>query len=309
MAVDEPFLCRYCAQQCEGSSRNPDHVLPAATGSELTERDTCLTCNQRANREVDGPFSRELWVREHRHRHGTRDRYGKTTPAPVVPCELEDGSKILTIMERTGWRPYLPPSEEWVDDNTFRIGADASDADEVLAKKLKRLGRKFEQVEMGPREVESSRPFVRFLYKLDARLWPRLGAKVALALAPYALGNDWLHSDAANGLRATLWNTDEWCGAAATQLRPVSHTMGNDDFGRYFEPPEHVLWFLPTEHGPVLWMVLFGEWLYGVPLGEGWELRDQPAWWLDPVARTVDRTTWGQSIQRIALRFGTAEAA
>ena len=129
------FLCPYCGQHKLGAERSTEHVLPAALGCELTTAEVCHDCNQRAGREIDDPFCRELWMHEMRHRHQVPDRRGDVPGPPVVSGTLKsDGSRILAILDRGGWWAKVIPTEEWTDAKTLQFRVDPADAPEAVAK-------------------------------------------------------------------------------------------------------------------------------------------------------------------------------
>jgi hypothetical protein len=296
------FRCPYCLQVLPLSARSVEHLLPAAVGGALTT-DACGSCNAQFADEVDKPFLRDLWMREDRHRHQVTERRGRLTPAPRVRCELSDGTPAVAVLDRSGWYAELLPTEEWVDENTFRFSIDANDIaarDKKVARMEKQLGQPVKVASTRSRIIEH--PEVKLHYEVEATMWPRFGAKLALGVGALALGSDWLGSAHAQWLHDVLWDNPTTPPEPFGPLAPMPTTFTGDSIGRYLFPPEHVLAVAHTSHGPGLAFYSFSERYYLVPLGVDAHLPEQVAWVLDPVRHKVERMRYEDWMMSLVLR-------
>ncbi len=290
------FLCPYCGQHKLGAERSTEHVLPAALGCELTTAEVCHDCNQRAGREIDDPFCRELWMHEMRHRHQVPDRRGDVPGPPVVSGTLKsDGSRILAILDRGGWWAKVIPTEEWTDAKTLQFRVDPADAPEAVAKKLNRLQKSTGKTVSLASQVPSSEehPEVELKIKHSIVAWPRMGLKVALAVARRELDDTFLLSPAADWMRRAMWGDLALPAPAGVGVN--RHVLGEalDETSRLAQqPPEHQLMLLRGRNGVGVMYTLFGEVRYGVQLGPSATITAPTVWLLEPIGRTVNRLTW-----------------
>lgn len=301
------FLCPYCGERRPDSERSDEHVLPAAIGCELITDLVCFDCNQRAGKEVDDPFLDELWVREMRHRHQVPDRRGRIPGPPVIESELtSDGSRALTIMDRAGWFLKALPVETWTDPSTLVYGVDATDAPEITQKKLERLrretGRDVTLTSQTPRTTEN--PEATIKYQQSVVTWPRMGAKVALAVARMELDDTYLMSPAAEWLRSLLWG--DMAQTAPDDAGISKHLAGETldaDVRLGQRPPEHQLVLHRAGQKVGIAFTLFGEVRYAVSLGTAASLAAPAVWALDPIARRVRRLSWEEWLVLSAERM------
>lgn len=265
------FLCPYCGAIKPDAERSEEHVILAALGGGVTTDLVCHDCNQRVNKEVDAPFLDQLWILEARHRHQIPDRYGKVPGPPVVPAKLADGSKVLAVLERTGWRAKLIPTEEWQDAQTMTFGVDADD-EQSVTKKIERLDKKHGAGAtrlVGRVERDIPNPEITISAKQSISAWPRMGAKIALAVARMKLPDAYLSSDSAAWLRKLLWGDLATIAPSGTGVS--MHVAGeyvSDPVNRITNPPpEHQIMLFRTGDGTAgVAFTLFGEIRYLVRL-------------------------------------------
>ncbi len=116
---------------------------------------------------------------------------------------------------------------------------------------------------------------------MPADLWPRLGAKLGLALGSRGMDEQWLRSDWAKWLRACLRGERAEAPDSRVALRPLPDgLLPGDPLELLVDPPNHVVFFAGDDPTALMFH-LFGVWRYVVPLGPG-DLRDRPAWTFDP---------------------------
>lgn len=71
------FRCSYCAIVKPDEARSLEHPLPQTLGGGgWATRDVRLSCNTYAGREIDEPFSRQIWILWDRHRYDVPDARG-----------------------------------------------------------------------------------------------------------------------------------------------------------------------------------------------------------------------------------------
>lgn len=304
------FLCPYCGLQKPVEERSLEHILPAALGGELTTRNVCHDCNQRAGKEVDAPFVNQFWIREMRHRFEVPDRYGIVPRAPVFPTKLDDGTKVLAILDRAGWRAKLIPSESWHDARTLTFAVDAED-ETAAAKKLQRLakqtGKDVQLVSQVPGEVAN--PQINLEYEQDISRWPRMGAKIALAIAAERLPPEYLTSPSADWLRGILWGSLSTPAPPGIGVSP--HLAGehvSDPVVRMVcPPPEHQVMLIGLAEGTGLVFTLFGELRYMLRLGPESAEATPGTYLIDPVERKSRWLGWAEWEAMMGDRIASAK--
>jgi hypothetical protein len=203
------FVCTYCLEHKPDSERSEEHVIPAALGGAWTVMDVCEACQERANIEIDRPFTQSLWVLEQRHRLRIPDRYGNVPDAPRLNATVADGRPAIVTLSPGGWELELPPSNRaGEEDGALEIAVSVDDEAEYIAKKIKR----FERDNPGftwkttKREVSPVVPLdVSFPFSIPMTLWPRFAVKVAVTVGRELHGEQWLRSDHALLLNRLLW--------------------------------------------------------------------------------------------------------
>jgi hypothetical protein len=244
----------------------------------------CGPCNQRAGVEIDQPWLDDYLVREARVRHQVPDRRGNAPrrlsiesgpsggpPRAIVDLDGVDGTTTIRRI----------PTDEVEGDRITMTGY----SKEALDKKIERLKRKYPSFEVVEEHEEVSvAGQVTVTSVQDPSRWPRFAAKTALASASLVAPDEWLDSEAAQGLIEVLWKgpppdpTFEpgvaWC--------PVPYQLPN--VFPLIRAPEHLLAFEPG--GFVI--IVFGELLYRIH-GFEWEgLAAEPeiswpqSWWFSP---------------------------
>jgi hypothetical protein len=284
--------------------------MPAAVGGTWTIKDVCEKCQEYTDRNVDRPFVRAVTVLEARHHFGIPDRYGQVPEPLQLTGKIEqDGSPALVTIDRREPGFRMLPSEEWLDDHTFQFGAEATEFAEHKRVKFERLARRHRQVEdLGQEARTIERPHVICDHTTDARLklpidlWARFAAKVALAVTP-ELCDGWLGTPAWAYLRNVMRGKRPPPQPGFKDLRREPTPLCTHRLGRYFRPPEHVLWARQAGDAAVLHIVLFGEQIYYVPLGH-WRLASGGrAWLFDPVSRRLEKLSESLWLARVAERF------
>jgi hypothetical protein len=306
----ETFLCSYCAAQKPVADRSVEHIIPAALGGALVTDKVCHGCNQRAGDEVDAPFISQFWVRELRHRYEIPDRYGKLTSPPVFPTELDDGTKVLAILDRAGWRAKLLPAEEWHDAQTMTLSLDSAD-EAVVAKKLERLEKNSgqEATLMSRQDHEVVNPRMRMKYAQDVTLWPRMGAKIALAVAAERMPESFLSSPAAGWLRQVLWGNMSTAAPPGVGVSPhLAGELMSEPVPRWVNPPpEHQLMVIQLGDAAGVVFTLFGELRYYVRLGPDSVGASPGVYILDPTRHKSKWLGWAEWSNLMGERISTGK--
>jgi hypothetical protein len=272
-------LCFYCARELDAAP-DPEHVLPAALGTELVTWRVCTACNRRAGREVDQPWLAEPHVEESRRLLALINRRGRVAPPLRARGVLEDGSPALVTLAGDRVDIRRRPSRT-VEGNVLRLsGYTEAEAERTWQRPRDRgelLGDPTTMVATSTALTATVRR------EVNVDIWPRFAAKVALAFISLFADDDWLVTDAAQGLRDVLWN-----GHPDTKRDALAHPGV-----AWSVPPlllrqgthplrvgEHMLVCEETEaEGPWFCMVLFGDLLYRVPARVPWPQGDAPSCW------------------------------
>jgi hypothetical protein len=115
--------------------------------------------------------------------------------------------------------------------------------------------------------------------------WSRFMAKIGLACGREAYGDEWLDSPQATILSDDLLGDSEPRFAQRDHHPPVEPAWP-------YEPPKHAIWIERFRDTAVLMITLFGQLHGGVPVNSSEAEFDLPsAWSIDPLRRTVHRTT------------------
>jgi hypothetical protein len=315
--MESRFTCRYCGGSFAPAERTDEHVMPAALGGTWTIQDVCGSCQTYTDRYVDRPFVRALPILEARNHYRIPDRYGAIPPAVRLIGRIEqDGSPAAVTLDRADPQFRMLPVEEWLDKNTIRFGAEAAEYSKHKNLKLARLRKQHNSVEdLGEEAHVIERPYVVCDHesdkrmKLPADLWARFVAKVALAVGPEEMGETWLQSEAASYLRALLRGQRPAPLAGFEPPHKQPSALWEGPLGRYYRPPEHVIW--PRQNGEAAWIhvVLFGELSYGLPLGHVVLPGNPTVRRFDPVARRFEALTESLWFAHVAERFDRRRGA
>jgi hypothetical protein len=264
----------------------------------------CGECNRRAGQEVDAPFLRDTLICAYRHGYRIPDARGEVPPAPrIAGRTLEADEPVMVEFTDGAIYGRRLPVPERRDESRERYTVEPGEAEALLAKRSERLRKKLgpDWEVRGRIETVRQDPVAHMEFSIDASIWPRFGAKLALAFGREALGLDWLDSAQAHHLRDVLWHRPTEPPIAA--LWPIAERVGADDpLRRLFTPPQHDVHVQRTGHGAVLLLYLFGILRYGVPLADAPQAVDEPCWLFDPIAGTARRTTWPDFITAAIAR-------
>lgn len=274
-------ICFYCTGPITGRV-DPEHVLPAALGTNLTTRRVCRACNQRAGVEVDQPWLSEHRVEESRRLLGLPDRRGRAPGVLSFRGQLEDGSPALVTLEGDEVSMRRLPVQDMHPWGVTLSGYTEDEADRAWQRLVEQgipLSDPVTVVERGPLTVT-----VRRESAVD--LWPRFAAKVALAFASTFADDAWASSDSAAQLREVLWN-----GHPDTKQDALAHPgiawsalpLIVQPWAAPLRIGEHLLACERTEEeGSGICLVLFGDLIYRVPAGVPWPDDFAPTCWFGP---------------------------
>jgi hypothetical protein len=289
--------CFACLEK--GRCHNEEHILSSALGAELTTDAFCADCNSLFGREIDGPFVRYRWIQELRARYGIADRYGVVPSPPRVPATVDGVRAVVTM--GTPWTIETFPEDEIVDDS-FRFTVRADQEDEIVAKKLERLRRRYGAVvEVGSRAPVPNDPLTaQFSETLSVDFWPRFAAKVTLGVASllpdrwawrYSRQGRYIAEVAQEGNRET--RDGEIPLQTIARVLPADHLLA-----RLAPTPAHLIWI--EESGRFLAGTVFGQHLFGAAFGDTPPGRNT-GWLFDPQARTVRSARWGELIATMTI--------
>jgi hypothetical protein len=304
------FVCSYCLLALPDGRRSVEHPLPQALGGQgWSTPDVCDTCNRRAGREVDQPFGSETMILARRHHHRIPDPRGVVPKAPGLHGVDADGVRVVAELHRDGVRTRRIATAVHRDATSERYVVDQGDGQAILEKRLDRLRKRLGDGYQVTGRIETTRStsVASVPLTLDAHLWPRLGAKLALAFGREALGKTWLSGPRAAQLRDVLWRRGDhapW----QLGLDPVAKVVAADDpLAPLLPAPQHVVWLQRTRASTVMVVHLFGELRYGVDLCTAPPSgRFEPTWVFDPIARTARTTTLSDLVMEAiaAGRYG-----
>jgi hypothetical protein len=282
--------CTYCldARPSTAFAHQGDHVIPYSVGGELVDPNVCDDCEDTANRNADQLIVTDSLTRFLRDAYRIRDRGGAPGPCRfsvrvpgaggVVHVTVTDSGATFEAAMSVSARERLgigddPSHETLAELVEQQLGAAAIDP---LA---------LAQAARGA----AARP-------TPPEAWSRFMAKLGLAFGREAYGDAWLH-----GPHAAILSND-LLGAGVPRIRQQAHYPPVEPVWPY-RPPKHVAWIDQRDDVAVLMVVLFGQVIGAVPIGN-----TQPAqgaytgWIFEPVKRTFYRSSYP------AMMLGAAAA-
>lgn len=193
------------------------------------------------------------------------------------------------------------------------FGVDAAD-EHAVAKKLDRLDKKHGAGTtrlVGRVERDIPNPEITLSTQQDISAWPRMGAKIALAVARLKLPEAYLASNSAVWLRKLLWG--DLTATAPPGTGVSKHLAGEsvtDPVMRVTNPPpEHQIMLFRLGDGSLgVIFTLFAETRYFIRLGPG-SAGPRGVFLLDPVNQVAEWLDWTTWETRIARRIMNAAAA
>ena len=304
-------VCAYCGKAVLTGRERPEHPIPAALGSSLEVFTVCDPCNAWASAAIDQPFLRDDWTRLHRAAHDVRDpRRGSRRPVPhPFKHGFTDDGVPVTLDE--DWRPKLG-SRIVEEGDRVQIQAGSMEEAERLRKRVEKAARregKEARIERVKR-IQDPSTVVNIEVEVDAAIWLRMAAKIALGVGSHVYPPDWRTSADAAELRSLMRDVDRRTPSGARPALFPEKLKAEDAFRRLMEPPEHLVCFLRSGRGTAgVLVVLFGELAFGLPV----DTTDRPlpsiAWRLDPRRpRRRGETTWDALMLSALRRSGALES-
>jgi hypothetical protein len=262
--------CFYCTRPLDGN-QEPDHILPAAIGAELTTAHACSSCRRRCAVQVEQPWLHDPLVASALRRWPVRrqstgvGRHGNVNGA--AGGRLESDTPIRSS-----------PSEVPVGEGLRLI----DDTQAQRARRVRRLNRTYSGLNLIQPGTAPGAPPSAGESQIGSRdTWSRFGAKVALAVASLVTDDGWLDTPGAKALQDVLWNgyTPELDSPGDRRWTGPSLLHSND----LIRSPEHLLAIEPAQHhGSSILIVIFGELGYRVPLPIEYTIDDAESWWFSP---------------------------
>jgi HNH endonuclease len=296
-----PGRCWYCGEAKLVDDDPPEHVVPAVLGGELTTDRVCRECNTKAGRYIDKPllddwlvgWERVLWdIRDNRRR---QDR-----PPPMPKEELTLPSGARAKLRHDGTFEVIPDVKTDGDKLSIVAGSDA-EAEGMIRKVEERAKRQGKTLTLDDMRRELSKE-VAGRVQLSGLVWLRATTKMAVAAASLVLDESWLDMPQAAKYREFLWAdapTTFDGKDPATAFPSEQHPL----IGEIVRPPNHLVLMVPSAERTVVVTELFGNLSAGSVAFDVHGVAPQNAWVLDPVARTVEETTFEKLVEKAALRI------
>jgi hypothetical protein len=260
----------------------------------MTTRGVCEECNVWAGREIDQPWLRDDWTLIHRAAHDVvdprRGRKARRIPSPLLQGFTDDGVRVT--MDEAG-RPLMGSRIIERGDGRMSIVAGSMEEAERLLERVRRSAAKEgKRVEIGEWQRTSLRPKITASSVVNPVLWRRIAAKIALGVGAKVYPHDWRLSEDAAELRNQMRDPHPRSpGGEPLGLFP--ERLDNQNPLRWlFEPPEHGLFFMRMKNGTTaLFVVLFGELFFAVPIDTTGGPVPRLAWRMDPSRPDLDGGT------------------
>jgi hypothetical protein len=174
------------------------------------------------------------------------------------------------------------------------VAGSMEEAERLLERVRQRAAEEGKEVELGEWQHSRVRPKITTPSVVRPVLWRRMGAKIALGVGAEVYPNEWRLSEDAADLRDQMRDPNPRSPAGEPLGLFPERLDHENPLPRLFEPPEHGLFFMRVRNGTTaLFVVLFGELLFAVPVDTAGRPLPQLAWRMDPTRPNLDgRTTF-----------------
>lgn len=290
--VTSSRLCPYCGELLDARSTHAEHALPRALGGAL-EVEAHLDCGDRLNRTVDQALVQCMPVVKVRADYGIPDRYGNPPHPPALTGTDAAGARsTLRLLPFSRVSIRHRPHEQVEGDGSITVRFDPDEDADVIERKLLAARRRNPDVRAVVQRGSRKGGYRAGGIKLPLYGWPKLAAKIGLAVGSVVAEPDWLEGETAGHLREMLWARPGVETYLALGVAPEDPPEDSAVRGALL-PPEHLIW---TSHTPAglasVCLYLFAEWFIPVPLAltpeEGQLVRDY-AWLIEPRRAKVSR--------------------
>ena len=284
--------CPYCGEPLNARPTHAEHALPRALGGAL-EVDAHLDCGDLLNRTVDEPLVQCIPVVKVRADYGIPDRYGKRPHPPAFTgIDAAGARSTLRLLPYARVDIHHRPHEQVEEDDSITVRFDPDENEDVIERKIAAARRRSPNVRAVTQRGSRKGGYRVGGFKTPLYGWPKLAAKVGLAVGSLVAEAEWLEGETAGHLREVLWASPKEKTHLALNMAPGDPPENSAVRGALL-PPEHLIW---TSHSPAglasVCIYLFAEWFLPVPLAltpeEGRLVRDY-AWLIEPRLAKVIR--------------------
>lgn len=203
------FTCFYCGKEKDDKEMSPEHIVPDSCGGGLVTYMVCITCNHKANREIDKKFKEQWMVKWDRALAGIEMRRKGDTFSTKESVINEHGEVIDIEITPEGFRPVAPTEVKWnLEENKVSLMVDPRYYDRAISgvrKKAEKLGLELDIPEQMPQPSLQSVGRVSMETEFDLSVYRREQCKVILAFACKEIPR-FIKSQTAEILREYMWN-------------------------------------------------------------------------------------------------------
>lgn len=292
LIVASSTLCPYCGEPLDDRPTHAEHALPRALGGAL-KVDAHLDCGDRLNRKVDEPLVQCMPVVKVRADYAIPDRYGNPPHPPgFTGTDAAGARSTLRLQPFARVDIHHRPHEQVAEDGSITVRFDPGEDPDVIDRKLAAARRRSPHVRAVVQRGSRQGGYRVGGFRIPLYGWPKLAAKIGLAVGSLVAEPEWLEGETAEHLREVLWASPGEETYLALETAPGDPPEDSALRGA-LRPPEHLIW---TSHTPAglasVCLYLFAEWFLPVPLAltpEEGRLVSDYAWLIEPRRAKVIR--------------------
>jgi hypothetical protein len=313
------MFCPYLGKDLSDEVTTLEHVVPYSIGgSNAFTIHVSKTANDRAGGEVDSLLTNNFFISAERIARGLEGQSGNAPSyrwngtIDVDGRAVDARYKISSEQQDLWMRPDVQRALRPDGIEQVSIACELADLDRILAD----LNRKLAKQGKAPidkdafirnaRLISNDQPEMKVEDSFNVHSFERPFIKIALGAAHYALGETFTRTADADLLRCALWEPDPT--AVSRQglhgcVWPLFEGTDTEQFLKIMgRPDQHVVVIANT--GPLgAAIILFGQYLgmlklsdnvrrYAPQIGEG------VAYVIDPITRTLDKSTYREHVAR-----------
>ena len=197
-------LCPYCGEPLDARPTHAEHALPRALGGAL-EIEAHLDCGDRLNRTVDEPLIQCMPVVKVRADYGIPDRYGKVPYPPALTGTDSTGARsTLRLLPYARVDIHHRPHEQVEEDGSITVRFDHDEDEEVIKRKVAAARRRSPDVRAVTQRGSRKGGYRVGGFRIPLYGWPKLAAKIGLAVGSLVAEPEWLKGETAGHLRELL---------------------------------------------------------------------------------------------------------
>lgn len=193
--------CPYCGDPLDDRPTHAEHALPRALGGAL-EVDAHFDCGDRLNRKVDEPLVQCMPVVKVRADYAIPDRYGNPPHPPgFTGTDAAGACSTLRLLPFARVDIHHRPHEQVAENGSITVRFDPGEDPDVIDRKLAAARRRSPNVRAVVQRGSRQGGYRVGGFRIPLYGWPKLAAKIGLAVGSLVAEPEWLEGETAGHLR------------------------------------------------------------------------------------------------------------